>query len=244
MKNTFLLIMFMFTLVISAQFRVTKKDGTPILNGDIITFNKATDPESNLGFNIYNETSSPILTKILFLSAKNYDGTNFQLCYGIECYDNIVIRKSYPNNAFEIPANGKNGNFDHFLNTNTGDGKNYPMDFNFKFFTVDKSNNEIGTPINFTYRYDPNQLSVSDFSSNLKKMGIEIGNTIVANDLQVYTSKKITIDIFDISGKKLMNKELNVGNNNVNMTSLPSSFYILKVKTLDNQSENIKIFKE
>ncbi len=225
-----------------AQFTVTKLNGTPILNGDIITFNVATDPQSSLDFHVNNNTSAPLLTKIQFVSATNYNGTNFQLCYGTECIDNIVVGQSYPNPAFEIPANGQNGNYDHFLNTNAGDGVNYPMDFLFKFYAVDATGAEIGTPIFFTYRFDPT-LSTTTFS-DLSEIGVQLNNTVVENNLELTTVKSVTIDLFDLNGKKVYSQLLNSGSQNIDLSSLASNVYFLNITTEENQKESIKIIKK
>ena len=45
----------------------------------------------------------PILTRILFVSATNYSGTGFQLCYLVDCYDNITVGQHYPTTDFPIP---------------------------------------------------------------------------------------------------------------------------------------------
>ncbi|WP_338377639.1 T9SS type A sorting domain-containing protein [uncultured Flavobacterium sp.] len=242
MKNLLVTLSLLIFSSTFAQFSVTKTDGTPILNGDMITYTVATDPQSSLGFHVINNTSSPLLTKILFVSATNYNGTNFQLCYGTECIDNIVVGQSYPNPAFEIPANGQNGNYDHFLNTNTGDGVNYPMDFLFKFYAVDATGAEIGTPIFFTYRYNPS-LATTNFT-NLSEMGVELNNTVVENNLELTTVKNITIDLFDLNGKKVYSQLVNSGNQNIDLSSLASNIYFLNITNEENQKESIKIIKK
>jgi hypothetical protein len=242
MKNLILSLFALSTLTSFAQISLSKLDGTPILNGDIVTFTQATDPQSSLNFHVTNNTSSPVLTKILFVSATNYNGTNFQLCYGTECIDNITVGQSYPNPAFELPANGQNGNYDHFLNTNTGDGVNYPMDFVFKVYAVDGTGAEYGTPITFTYRYDPTLASTS--FTNLKSMGVEVTNTSVENNLELITSENISLNLFDINGKKVYSQDLESGNQSIDLSNLSSNVYILNITNAENQQGSIKIVKK
>lgn len=242
MKKLTLSITLLFSILLSAQISVSKHDGTPITNGDIITFTQATDPQSLLEFYVHNNTSAPILTKIQFVSATNYDGTNFQLCYGTDCIDNIVVGQSYPNTAFQIPANGQNGNFDHFLNTNTGNGVNYPMDFVFKFYTLNNFGSEIGTPITFTYRFDPT-LSTSNFT-DIKNIGVEVTNTLVDDHLELTTTKNISLDLFDTSGKKVYSEDLTSGNKSIDLSNLSSNVYILNITNEENQQGSIKIIKK
>ena len=115
MKKLILSIFALSSISTFAQISVSKHDGSPIVNGQIVTFTQATDPQSSLDFYVHNNTASPVLTKILFVSATNYNGTNFQLCYGTECIDNIVVGQSYPNPAFDT----KNSPPGPFLSLNT-----------------------------------------------------------------------------------------------------------------------------
>jgi hypothetical protein len=227
----------------SAQFSVVKLDGTPILDGDIITFTEATVSQASLDFHVVNNTSAPLLTKILFVSATNYDGTEFQLCYLVDCYYNIVVGQSYPTTDFPIPANGQNGNFDHFLNTNSGDGTNYPMDFVFKFYAYDSAGTEIGTPINFTYRFDPT-LSSANFTSELKNIGVSIKNTLVENDLEFNTENHISMNLYDITGKIVHDNSFESGNNKIDLSHLNSGVYFLNVTNEENKKVNVKIIKK
>ena len=217
--------------------------GTPIIDGDVITYTVATDPQSSLDFHVVNTTSSPILTKIQFVSATFYDGTNFQLCYGTDCYDNVVVGQSYPNAAYEIPANGQNGNFDHFLNTNVGDGTNYPMDFVFKFYTLDAAGNEIGAAINFTYRYNPN-LSSDSFVSEIKEIGVDLKNTLVENNLEFNAEKNVSIKLFDINGKNVYNNTFESGNHQIDLSHLSSNIYFLNFTNEENKKASVKIIKK
>lgn len=244
MKNLFLSATLLLTFILNAQISVTKHDGTPILDGSVVPFNQAVDPASSLKFYVHNTTSSQIITKIQFVSATNYDGTNFQLCYGSVCVDNasLVIGQSYPNNGFPIPANGQNGNFDYLLNTNTGDGVNYPMDLVFKVYTVNGLGSEIGTPVIFTYRYDPT-LSNATFSA-LNKIGVELNNTLVENSLELTTTKNVSIGLFDVNGKKVYSENLQPGNQSIDLSYLSSNIYILNITNEENQKESIKIIKK
>ncbi len=244
MKNLALSITLLLSFTLNAQFSVTKHDGTPIVNGSVISFNQAVDPASALKFYVHNTTSSQITTKIQFVSATNYDGTNFQLCYGSVCVDNLslVIGQSYPNNGFPIPANGQNGNFDYLLNTNTGNGVNYPMDLVFKIFAINGFGGEIGTPITFTYRYDPN-LSNADFLK-LSDIGVELKSTFFENFLELTTTKNITLDLFDVNGKKVYSEYFQIGNQSVDLSNLSSNIYFLNVRNEENQKKSIKIIKK
>lgn len=245
MKKLTLTLTLLLSLILNAQISVTKHDGTPILNGDIISYNVATDPGSYLKFYVHNNsTTNAAITKVKFVSATNYDGTGFQLCYGSVCVDNasLVIGQSYPNNGFTIPPGGQNGNFDYLLNTNTGNGVNYPMDLVFKFYTVNSFGAEIGSPINFTYRYDPS-LSNASFIK-LSELGVQLKNTLVESNLELTTTKNVTLELFDINGKKVYSELLNSGSQSIDLSSLASNIYLLNITNEDNKTETIKIIKK
>lgn len=243
MKKTILLILIINSFSAISQISVTKKNGgASIVDGQIITYTVATDPEASLDFYVHNNTSSPVFTKIKLVSATNYSGTNTQLCYLTDCFYNIVVGQSYPDVLYPIAANSQNGNYDHFMNNGVGNGTNYPMDFVLKVYALDAAGVEYGNSITFTYRFDPT-LPVVDFSK-LNDIGVEINNTLVENFLELTTTNNISIELFDLNGKKVYSENLRSGNQNIDLSSLAANVYILNIIGQENKKESIKIIKK
>ena len=188
MIHKLLLFNFLFVgLICQAQFSLSKTDGTPLTDGEIVGFS-ATYEE--LKFHVTNTGTSDINVKIKCTGLTNTDGSNFFFCIGGYCFNDIILGTTYPlvsQSALGVTIGpGDNqGDFDSFRNHNAGDGTSYPMDFEVKFFEVDNSGVEIGTPITITYRYDP-ALSIEDLNQVLKQVLNSNQKTIL---LVIYNSQ-------------------------------------------------------
>ncbi len=229
------------SFVCLAQLSVTKLDGTPINDGDVLTFDSAVEPASYLGLKVFNNSNEDINVKVKCVDIVNANGTNVQLCFGPVCVPTITIGNSYPNIAAVIEANSSNGNFDHFLNLNTGIDPNIPVLYTFKFFRVDDNNVEIGNSVTFSYRYT-SLLGVSNFSE-LGQTGVSLRSTLISNTIEMTTVKNVMYTIYDVNGKALSGQNLTSGEHSINVSNLPTGVYILQLDSSDGHKGTMKILK-
>ena len=244
MKKT-LLIAFTFLNFISysQSISLSRLDGTPINSNQVIAFNTATYPASEMGFYVRNlSATASANVKIVCESLVNNDGTGFELCYGAECLSAVQEGDVFPTTGSVIlPPNGVNGNFDHFLNTNTGSGI-FPKDHVFRFYQVNATGNEIGNSITMTYRYDPS-LSVDEIDQ-LQTSGVIVKSTLIDSQLELDVLKSTNMIIFDLNGKALYASNLNYGVQNIDISNFSSGTYIVSFTSSDGNSSTKKIIKK
>ena len=230
-------------ITVNAQLVVTKGDNTVINNNDIIGFT-VTGSASQLDYKFKNTSNQEIYAKVRCNSLVNTNGTNFQFCLD-QCYNSVTVGQSYPFGAGAPPyetiaANGTNFAGYNFKNLNTS----APADYSFRFFQVDANSNPIGTPINFTYRYDPN-LSVDEIEkvNTLKSMGINLHSNAVTDDMVFDNTQTAQMKIYDLSGKAVLNALLNIGNQNINVSALNTGIYMVSFSNQDGQNATVKMVK-
>ncbi|MEZ4778453.1 MAG: T9SS type A sorting domain-containing protein [Flavobacteriaceae bacterium] len=220
-----------------AQFNVETHDGDPILDGQQVI---AGALNSELKFYVNNEsTTDEIYMKCEFVSAVNYDGTNMQLCFGL-CYDPLIVGVSYPPGSEVVtiqPGQNQNQEGDKFLNYNDGGGN--IIDYVFRFYQVDAGGNEIGDDLTFTYRYDP-ALGVNDNN----KLQASVVSTVVNDVLRIAATEEATAIIYDIRGRVVANQKVVVGNNDINISQLPSQVYLVKISNNNGATQTTKIVKK
>lgn len=243
MKKIFIATVALFSLVASAQMSLKKLDGTPINNGDVFTFDVAEEPGSYLGIKIYNDSSEPINVKAQVVGFTNADGTNVQLCLGDVCLATIVAGNSYPPNfPAIIEGNSENGNFDHFLNLNSGIDTNLPVTYSLRFYQLDGSGSEIGNSVSFSYHY-VSPLGISDFAQ-LAQSGVSLKSNIVANELEMIVTKNIQYSLYDVTGKSVLSQNAAIGNHTADLSNLSSGTYILSYQNKEGQTGSIRIIKK
>ncbi len=235
-KIFFFLLIFNFSF---AQLEVKKLDGTPINNGDIIAFSSVLESVAKMKFKIYNTSSTPINVKVRCNNLTNTDGSAMQLCL-TDCYFGVSIGQMYPPGApLLIPANSNiGGDGQYFWNSDTGSGT-FPLDYSFRFLMVDANGAQIGSPINFTYRYNPN-LDVKDYEK-LEQIGIKLNSTFVSDELIIDATQVSKLSFFDLSAKKIIQKNINVGTNNINLENISKGMYIATFTTENGNVASIKI---
>ena len=224
-----------------AQMTLKKLDGTAINDDDIITFSANTDPQSYLGFKIYNSSAAPISIKAEVMSIINADGNDVQFCFGSVCVSGISEGTSYPNSPAVIPANGQNGNFDHFLNLSSGTVVGSPISYTLRFYQLDTTNHQVGNSVTFTYRYSPN-LETNSFDS-LTNLGVKLKSNIVSNQLDLIVSTDLAAQIFDITGKLSQSDVLIIGNQTIDVSKLNAGVYFLNITNKENKQLSIKFIK-
>jgi hypothetical protein len=242
MKFILISVFSLVSLMTFSQVSLKKLDGTVINNGDVLNFSQNTDPDSYLGLKIYNSASTDILVQIKVVSVVNSDATNLQLCINPVCVSNLITGASYPSGGSVIPANGQNGNLDHFLNNNGGIIANQNVDYTFKLFMIDENEVEIGNSITFTYRYTPN-LSTSDFNQ-LAAIGVQLKSTVVTNALEFNSNAAIVTSIYDLNGKVVVSTESTSGNQTIDASNLSASIYFARFTTLKGKHKTIKFVKK
>lgn len=243
-KISFIIIALCSILNTYAQFTVTKVGtSTQILNNDVLVFNTANNNAAELKFNINNTTAAPINVRIRCVSITNGDGTGMEFCFAGSCISDVTPATNYPADApfyAEIPAMGNNGNFDHFKNTNIGNGS--IKDFVFKFYQIDGSGNEIGNSITFTYRYQP-VMATHSFNL-LESMGIQLNSNLVDNELNIQATNTANMEVIDSNGRKIQFNKIDAGFNAVNVSNLKSGIYFLNFIDYAQNTATIKILKK
>lgn len=241
MKNIKLLSICLFSAFSFSQLTLKKLDGTAINNNDVLTFTDNTDPAAYLGLKFYNSSPNNINIKAEIMSIVNADGNDVQFCFGNVCVSGINEGTKYPNNPAIIPANGQNGNFDHFLNTSTGTVVGSNVEYVFRFFMLDSSNQEIGNSITFTYRYAP-LLATNSFSS-LSDLGVKLKSNLINNQLDLEITRNVNLQIFDVSGKLMHSQELLSGNQTIDVSSMNWGIYFLNIRNNENKQSTTKFIK-
>lgn len=234
-KNLLIVLLFIGSISMNAQFTVETHAGNPIVDGQIITVGELGEA-STVPFYVFNNTGAEINMKIKFVSAVNADGIDMEVCFG-DCYSHIVIGESYPfGYSIQIPANSHQGtDGDHFLNRHVGNGTDI-QDYVFRFHQVDGVGNEIGTPLTMTYRYDP-LLAASDFN----KLDVSVYPTVTEGKLTVDTDETLELSIYDLQGRLVSTSEMTVGKNEIDMSNVASQMYLLHFKNEQGQSQITKI---
>lgn len=241
MKIKLSLLLFVIFSFSYAQMSIKKLDGTVINNNDVFVFNEANETDSYLGLKVFNTSSSPIRVKLKVESIVNSDGNNLQLCFAELCYGSIVAGESYPSSGTLIPANGSNGNFDHFLNTNTGIVAGQNVDYVLKFVQIDNNNNELGNSVTFTYRYSSN-LATTVFNQ-LDSVGVQLKSSTVTASLDFFSKTPVSSTVYDLSGKAVTSTKMNSGNQSLDVSGLSYSIYFAQFKTLEGKEVIVKFIK-
>lgn len=226
MKKILITTFCFFTFFGFSQMTMKKLDGTPIIDGDVIVFNSYSDPDSYLGFKIYNSSNDLMRVKVRCQSIMNSTGDNLQFCIDPICVGQLVVGTSYPSgNPSLVPANGQNGNFDHLLNTNPGINPNSNVEYVMKFYQLDDSGNEVGNAITFTYRYQP--LLANNNFNQLESIGVKIKSTLISNLLEFENTTDVSFEMYDLSGKLVRNSKFSTGNQSVDVSNMSSGSYVL-----------------
>lgn len=238
MKRIFKIIFLLMITSTFAQF-TAKVGGIIMTDGYVVSVGTTSYPENDKSFSITNTSSSIINVRLGVVSFTNTDGTNLQVCIG-NCVNGVTAGQSFPNPGHITlnPGQTTANNSILVANFDAGNGSQI-IDYNLKFYQVDGSSNEIGTPINFTYRFDPN-LSAQNFDT-LKNIGIQIENTLVNQDFKILATQNTTIALYDINGRALVQSNLKVGENVINVQNLTSGMYVASFSTEDGKTATAKI---
>lgn len=207
-----------------AQFTVETDTGTPINNGDVIAFGQVGDP-AKLNFHMINNSSSDIYMLVECVSMTNTDGSMMQFCITPTCYYEVSEGVSYPHDPYPpvpIATGGQSNGGEHFMNFDTGNGTEV-IDYVFKFYQVNSAGFEIGTPLTFTYRYDP-----SLGTEAMEKIVVSVYPTTVEDMMTVNSDEALKMNVYNLLGSLVKSTELPRGENQINMSDLSSQVYLVR----------------
>jgi hypothetical protein len=201
-----------------------------------MVFGTANQPSASFPFRIINTSDEPINVKIKSTSIINSNGSNFQVCFGGTCYDNIVINGVYPDYDFIINPGEDNGTGDYFKNNNVTESE--VLTFQFSIYAIGFENQAK----TFTYKYDP-ELSVDD-TNNLNKIGIQLNNTIVKNTLVFEAEENGLAEVYDLNGRLIKKYPYSFGIQNIDFNGINAAVYIVKFLANDGNVGTVKIVKQ
>jgi hypothetical protein len=243
MKKTILLVALFVCQLGLSQISLSSY-GVPVVNGAVLAKNQIGYPAAEILFRVRNNgtTTTNVWGKCEDLL--NNNGTLFQFCFADVCFSEVAEGTVYPNEGLTLAPSASNGNFDHFLNDNAGNGT-YPLDFVFRFFQTNQSTQggaEVGNSITVTYRYDPN-LS-NDEVNQLQNSGVIIKSTILENELILDVLKSTSMTIYDLNGKSVYNSNLSYGVQSIDVSDLSSGVYVTSFTNEEGNSTTKKIIKK
>nr|WP_294773755.1 T9SS type A sorting domain-containing protein [uncultured Flavobacterium sp.] len=224
-----------------AQISLSRHNGTPITDGQIVAFNTIAFPAAEMDFYVRNLSATTTTNvKISCEALVNNDGTGFELCFGNECLSYVEAGEVYPSIPVVLAPNGMNGEFDHLLNTSAGSGT-FPKDYVFRFYQINSSGAEFSNSITMTYRYDPS-LSTNDIHQ-LETSGVIVKSTLVENELTLDVLTPSQMTLFDITGKLVNQTKLAYGIQTVDVSNLSQGVYVLKFTSAEGKVATQKIIK-
>lgn len=229
-------------MIANAQFTVKDADGNVINDGDIIEFGTTEYPAAEFEFFVTNDSSENIFSRVEYLSHTNASVPQFnQLCYGIECYWGIELGATVPPenlDAVVIFPDETTGMGNHFYSDDSGEnpGENVDFEFAFKLYDGVDSTTEVGTPLYFTYRYNPT-LSVND----VKQVNLSLVSTVVTERIVMDVNEPVQVQLYDYQGRLIKQASFETGRQEMNVSSLSSQAYILKFKNEQGATKTSKI---
>lgn len=239
MKKLLILGLLSLSSLTQAQIAVTRHNYTPIVNGQVLAFNTVDYPQAELDFYVKNLSATSVNVRINCMALTNNDGTGFELCFANECLSNVEEGANYPVNLpfLTLPAGGQSGNDGHFLNTLVGAAP-YPKDYAFRFF---QAGNPSGNTVDVTYRYDPN-LSTNDIQQ-LQETGVLIKATTITSELTLDVLKASKIEIFDMNGKLIDQRDLPYGLHSIPTSQWNAGVFIIQFTDTYGNRSSKKIIK-
>lgn len=254
MKKIILFVGLLFCGLTQAQTIIATANGETITEGQTFTF-ATTGLSSEIKLRVFNtSTTTPANVKLRMNSIVNNSNAiaegeiaRVQFCFGGLCYDNVQQGTMAPNQNTGVtlaPNNGSNPVQDHFYNIYEGDDPSLPVKYNMSFVYVGSDGQPTGSPIvTFNYIYDNGTASISDFTS-LKNIGITVNNTVIKNNLNITTTQKAKMEVYNITGQIVKTAAIQIGSQAINMTDLSAAPYIVRFTNDKNQASQIKVVKQ
>ena len=207
-------------------FSLETIDGVEIEDNEVFEFSDITYDEASMGFYVRNDSSEDINVKVEVTSMSGTDGSLMELCFG-NCYNGVALNQSYPSNSFVTiaPNDTQASSGDHFFNEDPGDGST-PVEYTFRFYMVDGDGNEVVsqaelmTEVHIGYYY----------SSTLSVDNIDQINATISHyngQLKIHSEKQYQLNIYDIRGSLIIEKDIQIGDNYINSSIIPNHMYLL-----------------
>lgn len=246
-------ILFISALVANAQqVEVTVQGGTVIEDGYTFTTSSLALPSSSitpnkLKFNVKNLTEGEMYVGAKLVSmSSNSTGQNTQLCFGSLCIPNVAVGTVVPQyEALEAGATTPSDD-DHFINSNAAtDGGAITFQIAIVKLNMDQETMEYTegeTFLTFNYVYQPTA-GTSDFDK-IKAAGISLNSTVVASNISFTATTAGTLNVFDMSGKKVRTAAFASGSQSIETSSLSAGIYTAQFTTSEKKSGEIKIVKQ
>ena len=163
-----------------------------------------------------------------------------EFCFG-ECYNGVDLFTQYPLGGYVSIQAGETqiSLGDHFFNQDPGDGTS-PVEYSFRFFMVDQNGDEVvsipelQTDYRVNYLYSSN-LGLNEFDS------LNINFRFNGHELNIISMENLFISIYNIHGKKIFDKNLLIGDNFIDFSSVSNKILILNFETKDNIKFSKKI---
>ncbi len=226
--------------VANAQYTVTDDNGNVLKEGDVLEYGTY-GYEAGADYIFYVTNDNPtetIYSRLEFINAVNADGSLFEICYAGQCYTDIPFGFTAPPipNVLPIEPGASTPGGDHILNGDPGDGV-YMIDYICAFHQYEADGvTEIGTPLTFTYRYNP-LLSVKDNS----KVNLTIQSTVISSELVLNVNEPISMKVYDLQGRVVKQARFETGRQTINMSDLSSQAYILQFNNEKGATQTTKI---
>lgn len=240
-KNYLLLLLFVCQLSVS-QISITSY-GVPVTNGAVLAKNQIGYPQAEILFRVRNNGTTTTNVWAKCESLLNNNGSMFQFCFADVCFAEVQQGVVYPIQALTLTPGSSNGNFDHFLNENIGNGT-YPLDFVFKFFQTNQTTQggtEVGNAITLTYRFDPT-LSIDEVDQ-LQTSGVIVKSTVIDTELNLDVLKGTAMTIYDLNGKSVYGTNLEYGIQSIDVCNLSAGIYIISFTNEEGITSTKKIIK-
>jgi len=243
-KNLIIYFLFWFcSLTVYSQveyaFIIEDSDGFVISHNETLEFDSIEFSDATFNFFVRNLTSDQIFVKAELTSISGTDGTGMEFCFG-ECYFGISLGLSYPLSSYVSiePGETQVSSGDHFFNQDPGDGTN-PVEYSFRFYMVDQNGDEVAsipelqTDYRVNYMYS-STLTINEYDSS--KLKFRFNN----NQLNIISEENIFVSIYNIHGKKILDKNILIGENFIDFSSVANKILILNFET----NNNIKFSKK
>ena len=228
--------------IANAQFTVKDDQGVVLNDGDVVEFGSLDYADAEYAFFVTSENpSETIYSRVEYISQSNATNPDFeQLCYGFTCYYGIELGTTVPPAdapAVDIPVGHTTSMGNHFYSSDPGNGTdNVDFVFAFKQYEAIDSDVEIGTPLIFTYRYNPT-LSVN----NVTKVNLSLISTMVTDELVMDVNEPVQVKLYDMQGRLVKEASYVSGRQIMNVSSLSSAQYIVQFKNEGGAKKTSKV---
>lgn len=237
---------------LTAQAQITVFNGDQEITEGFLYTATSIDSQNpdKLDIHVTNVSTEDIRLMLKINSMENADGNAFfiQFCFGENCYFEVEEGTTVgPINGngtkgLLLAPNAQNSENDHFFSVFPGDNTSLDVIYNIAVIEVESNGTQIGAPLrNFTYKYSPTA-SLNDLNG-LKNIGIAVHNTVVKNNLDVTANQNASVELFDITGKKVKSAVIANGSQSLDLSGLSAAVYIAKFRTEENKTAQIRIVK-